>query len=329
MIEPASVIVLGTSKSGKTSYISVLQEAAHFRNECSIIPVSSTSGQPQLPNSLSGAASLFRQGREAILYGHFFEIIRGTNNSTEYIFDLTVQLPDLPSRGWLGTFLPKQSTVSQRFSFRDGPGGWISPDEEAKNDPHLSKMRAAWLNDARAATSLLLCLDATDQAAAGQLFIDLPTLLDELGRGQKIFDRVAIVMTKAEKIPCDKPSAYSELARMDPVSCLLGLMQFGLRNLFNYLRPNAQVACGFASVFGFVRDEWTPNLKILPGSNQEVMRLFTNPNVQDLKRLQVWVPFRVLDPLIFLTCGNLGDMRLVTEAHIAAALSQGPKGKGA
>ena len=73
----------------------------------------------------------------------------------------------------------------------------------------------------------------------------------------------------------------------------------GIRNLLRYLDPAYQpgVHCGWTSVYGFVPGEGSANYD----EQRETLLVYDQA---DPLFWQKWVPFRVLDPFIYLATGE-------------------------
>lgn len=239
------------------------------------------------------------------------EIVRGWraegNNTVEtFRFELTT------TRRRFGLF---PEVVCASFEVVDAAGGIglpvASSYDAGDGDPaHRHSTRARLLEQLRESEGILLCVDAfQEQEEAPIFFRELPTLLAEIDRRPVPFDRVAICLTRCDRLVAHAgDGAEALLASMDPLErAERVLTRHGIQTLKTYLKPTARVAVGFSSVFGFVGGA--------PNHSPEHTRLRTTLD-EESDAIDLWRPYRLLDPFVFLATGNPGTMRAVRASEL-------------
>lgn len=298
-------VIIGPTSSGKTCLVSAL----HLMNAGNVS--TSRSARSHLGAQYDVAAknddtkTLFRRGRETIKEGRF--PIIATAGLTEYRFDLEGR-----TDGWIPSWIltgtaPRLEKQGYSFSLLDGPGEAIfrGSGQVAAGDGGRAERehRETLIEQARKSEGLILCADSSDDARITEFFLNLPEIVEEIGRPAP-FRRVAIVLTKADRYFLEEgPHAQSKAETTSPVERMNEILgDFGRAILLRYLdRGRVKVACGWASVYGFVPNEGTPNYD----PENDRLLVFDPENPQ---WLNLWRPFRVLDPFVFVATGNFLSM---------------------
>lgn len=202
------------------------------------------------------------------------------------------------------------------FRLFDGPGGvevgrYGGSDDRDENRRNL---RQAILEHARKSQGLLLCVDSSDENKANDFFKYLSDLFNGIGKTPLPFRRVVVLLTKADKYfarlalgaPYRDESRAASLAReADPWERARFLLtDYGIGALQQRTSRDAQIVCGWCSVFGFVPGEGVANYD--PWN--ECFR-YEGTGLNRAELLERWRPFRLLDPLIFFATGRPGALK--------------------
>ncbi|HEY1187765.1 MAG TPA: hypothetical protein VGE74_08915 [Gemmata sp.] len=191
------------------------------------------------------------------------------------------------------------------FRMIDGPGGALfataDREEPAEGSDVIAAYRSRLAAQGRASDGLMICLDATDPKCGQTFFLNLPQILHEMATTHLLrASRVALVLTKADRVCEPGPGAQAKLEARNPwdtVDELIGAD--GIQTLLNYLRPEVRpnVHCSWSSVYGFGPEAGAPNF------NRDTNRML-GWEAQGANAFHTWRPFRVLDPFVFLATGR-------------------------
>jgi hypothetical protein len=199
----------------------------------------------------------------------------------------------------------------------DGPGGALFGNlnwgEITEGADVIAAYRRQLVAHARVSDGLMICLDATNETSGQLFFTNLPNILADMATNNVLrFNRVALVLTKADCIGPGGPDALARIKDSDPWDRAIKLLGAdGLPQLLNYLRPEARrnVYCGWSSVYGFVPNDGSPNF------DRESGRMLVW-EVRGSDAMHGWRPFRILDPFVYLANGRPLDMRRVPDRWV-------------
>jgi hypothetical protein len=294
-----NVLIIGSSSAGKTSLLAVCQLATDKAD----VGLRYTRFLPK-NDAMARLAAL---ARETIKSRYL-----PTNSSTgisEYQFDLEIANDSFWTR-----FLDGPSH-KKSFRFVDGPGGALLRSERQREhttgDEHLSNaFRQKLVQDGRDSQALVLCVDSSDESRTADFFIDLPELLSHIAYPEpKLkFQQIVILLTKAEcYFEHFGPRAFAIAQQSNPWERLMRLLTpTTLQALLNMTDPKqSEIVCGWVSAYGFVPQTGYANWD--PKTN----RMRTCLEGQPLHLLNNWFPFRIMDPLVYLTVGEIGALELL------------------
>jgi hypothetical protein len=177
----------------------------------------------------------------------------------------------------------------------DSPGGGafgINP------DPSTRRKVLAQIASARA---ILLCLDATDEEKAHEVFEHLPAVAS----GVLQCERFVVCFTKVDAMFASRARADVSSAFVFARDELLGPAV--LASLQDKLRPDAIVAFGWSSVYGFLKNG-EPNFD----AEQNRLREFGT----GLQQRNAWRPYGVLDPFTFIVADEHRRMKVLRASQL-------------
>ena len=300
------VVIVGPSKSGKTTYLAALQVAAHQR----MGNRTNEGGERWVCNVCDMNTNMRRisnQSRQIVLDGEC--VIPATDETHEYEFQVELSRGRPGRRGLFGLNAIRQGP---RFCAIDGPGGSIFGTATTTLSlpvDQLDKYRKTLVEKARGAQGLLLCVDSTDEDACGDYFLDLPDFLEDIGRPLP-FQRIVILLTKAEKMVLHERDAMMTLFEKSAGKHARHLLVNAIETLKSYLRGRSSIACGWCSTFGFVPGEGTPNYD--PKNDSGNDRLLTvREGMTTRDKIASWEPFRLLDPVVYLATGDQTSLEII------------------
>jgi hypothetical protein len=283
-------LIIGPSDAGKTGLLATLFHAA-MRPE----------SQVRVRPTSKAMENLFDQTQQTVRAGRL--PILSTLNITEYTFVLELEY----KRPW-----PlKNSREAVSFRMWDGPGGSIFRDSNSEEDfdeaVHLD-FRQRLIEALRTADGFLLCVDATRPDRALPMFESLPAIMFETKCDRLPAERVGVCLTKIDALFQERRfDARRHAESQSPRARFNDLVPAATNStLRNYLKPSALVGFNWTSVYGFL-----PNGE--PNYDQPTDGLRINRNQPHSVREVVdkWVPFRVLDPFIFLASGRAGAHEII------------------
>ena len=327
-------IVIGPSKSGKTWLLAALEVAATLNNK------QARSEERERYDVFPDNEEMRELTENARRIGETGELnhIHGTGTVTRY--KLKIREKSRASSGPMSIadhLMPVGSVAPNEqwhpFEIVDGKGGDIfgAADVGARkavsktgDDVQVQSTRTELIDAAKHSSGLIICADVSNAGSAQDFFLRFTGFLGRVAVPNNVlpFDRVAIVLTKADQIVKDEEhNALKTLQGLDPwpyAEKVLG--PTALSDLVRYLRPDARPAiyCGWASVYGFVPNDGCVNYKIEDGV--EKLRVYSkNPNGNGPANPQFindWRPFRLLDPFIFVATGRKMNLQPIPEALI-------------
>ena len=318
-------IMMGPAKSGKTFLLLALGRACYLPTnddlELGFVPEESV-------------AELMEYAVEIITGEKRMEASRKAN---DYSFEIRAKAvtPDILGR-------KKRINAALNLTFSDGPGGALFPeevDQAMKTD--VERWQPKLVADARGATSLIFCVDATAPSLT-LLEKRLPRLIAKMTFQQRMeeteepniwdrlrrrppqisfiqrqclnVDRFLILLTQIDKLcaPHEKPRLMAEM--IDPIEQVketLGLPL--LKMIQSALKPSAKFAVGVTSALGFnpingrpLADQFGVPRKASMEGKDEVYRR--------------WTPFGVRDAIFFISTGRpVGSVRLIKPEDLRAS----------
>lgn len=284
-------LVIGPSEVGKTALVSTLQRAAQMR---------ARGGLAIEVRSLNSATDeLFDKFNQSIQRGEIPH--KASERVTQYAFELKV------SEKVFG-FFPTSTAAEIRML--DGPGAAIFKGEGAGDVDFeaLEKYQSVLREELKTATGLVICASAVDPKLAYTFCKDLPRMFNELRLPKLPMARVAVIVNKIDQWCSQEGLGRGSLERLQRESpmkmarAMLRKQVFGA--LRQFLPDSSQVGFGFASAYGFIEDEGSPNYDANTGGMK--LRLDQGADVLDH-----WEPYKVLDPFVFVTSGRRMGLEVV------------------
>lgn len=311
---PENIMMIGPSRAGKTSLLSVLRLASanclHDNSRVEIDPVN------------DNAKQLFRKARDIVRTGNI--VHEPTYSLLEYVFNLKCDVEKVVVKEVVeeepGPFpwsKPKQVkrtvevkvTVKKDFTLTvlDGKGGSVFGPPDEGDPAEYARQRAEYVNLARKSVALVICMNANDPSTTADFFTDLQQFLDDVRVGSTPcpFERVAIAVTQADRqVEQFGSSALDRLEALDPAQSAAETMGRHARDgLFKALRPQARqmVYAGWTSVYGFIELEGSVNFDATTGQ----MVIFRDDTA---KWVDNWYPYGVVEPFLFACSGRVVKM---------------------
>lgn len=307
-------LIIGPMRSGKTCLLATLETAAVLANADRPGTYSVFSENKQMQD--------MRQRALRDMYEQGGIHLPPSDNTTTYEATLTCPTPPpAPAGRWprLGAAPPPPVPMSHRFQLLDGPGEALFGDEQdwkTGDTTAVGQYREQLIQQGKVSRGLIICVDADDRKMGGLFFLHLTPMLEQMSSNHRLpFDRVAVVLTKADQVvSADGYAARERLEAKNVWDQLVSVIGRGsIPNLMRYLKDDArtQVCCGWSSVYGFVPDDGSPNFEI---GKDGVGRLavFEEPDGGFLNK---WEPYRVLDPFVYVATGDKMGMTPITETQ--------------
>jgi hypothetical protein len=226
-----------------------------------------------------------------------------TSAISDYRFALEASYRGFLTRTFFG------DTQRVEFEIVDGPGGALLPNHEPSADNLApacdDRMFLELIERVQKAEAMILCVDATDEQASSAFFISLVKILSAVPGGRLPCRHLLILLTKAERHFAGFGARAEEMARStDPWPHVLRMMtKTGLGNLLQAVsRRRAVVASAWVSAHGFLPDG-QPNMDASGGR----LRAVSGTDAA-LRYWQLWRPFQLLDPLVYLTTREPGNL---------------------
>ena len=299
------VLMIGPASAGKTCYLSALEHAAH-RTFLEASPF-----RCRLHKQNDGLRDLCLRGRQIIREGRLDQKIDASTSVSDYSFEFVCQ-PNPDDGGWsqFKRLLFGAQERQMQFHFLDGPGGALLPTRRGLDDDgdenQYESFRENLIAHARRAQALIVCADAYNLQLAAAFFEHLPKLLGQIAsEGCLPFRRVVVLLTKAEMLVVQEGrGALEKLVSYSAWHHARQLLSTSLGSLLAHLDDSTEMACGWASAYGFIDGEGSANYDPQTGG----LRTF-DPNYPQMLT-EGWRPLRVLDPLIYLTTGAHNSMQV-------------------
>ena len=315
-------LIIGPTKAGKTALLSILDLATTNPDEDLPFTLQVANPSPEM-------AELMREARETINNDGRFPLA-ATEKLTKFTFDLVVRsnlateyLPSWISSnmwGWLRRRFNTERVVS--FTWWDGPGGTLFPEEDQGVDYTVhQQFRDQLISELRQADGFILCVDATRGSSARAIFKHLPGIMHDTGLRTLPCKRVVACMTKVDAFFVDQGrNAQHAAQQVSPKTRSDQLLTMhGKGTLRNFCDPTARIAFGWSSAYGFL-ETGEPNYDELNNSLRSYFPSKPNQDPDlgdgDRKVIESWVPFRVLDPFIFLATGRQGTLEVYLAEEI-------------
>lgn len=295
-------LIIGPTKSGKTGLLATLAQASWSYE----LTEEGTSVRVLRPNPAMSALADLAQGtiREGMLP------MSATNEVIEYEFTLHVQRRKVAFLPW-----PTQETEG-RFSLWDGPGGALFPNPTAGGASfdivEYRRFRDALVESLTRASGLMLCLDSTDNTRALEMFEALPGIMRDTGLATLPCKRVAVCLTKVDSRFADKGTeARATAERESPQACCRSLLPSVIFRVLSTFCADAQFGFGWTSVYGFTPDG-SPNYD---EANQRLAQWELTAAGANAA-IERWVPFRVIDPFLWLATGTARDLEVYAAGEL-------------
>jgi len=260
----------------------------------------------------SGKTQLIRSLKVALSSGSpVVDEIIARNEETQSLFDKGTATPDNPNpaatgglqKYWFDVSLglgegPEptgRSRLISSFLVTDSPGGFLFADSSLPDFD--SRSRDNVIKELASVHGLVLCFDANNDANT-HIFSSTLQRVYTAVRGGRTLERLAICLTKAEKhVKTKGPHARDGLKDPRPrLSEIVGRQ--GVTELRNLQKPELGVEVGIAwvSTFGF-RDDGSANCT-------DDDRLASGSGSPASKAIDLWRPYQVIDPIVFLAAGD-------------------------
>ena len=292
-------VIIGPTKSGKTSLLGILQLAT-----------AKVAEQPARSLRILPAS---RDMVELIEFSNALENLGqlpGTLGIKRYVFDYEVTHKNRDR-------MFKQN-VRTRFSMIDSPGGALLGDRKTWTNPEgMEEARAELVSDLKTAKYIMLCADSTDDASAAQFIQFLPGALSETGQERLPCEKLVICLTKADKYVVEHQSMTTrdEFAYEDPIKQVNRVIgRETIATLKMYLNDDVEIRAGWASVYGFDPETGRPNYDRETGG----LLIDASTGASYAEILERWQPYRIEEPFIFLTAGLPTNLKKILPlgAHI-------------
>jgi len=312
--EEGQSLIIGPAKSGKTSLLGALHLHARILADASASPVKIIIDEgedgkrfEQLILSLEEAA--LETGR----FG-----APGTGDVSNYRFLLEQTIVQtvvkkvtkpMPWSREKEMTESKEETKTYPFCLFDGPGGDLfGKPAEAKPDQE----RQAMLRElGKNSPGLIMCVDPNDGPQLRLLFTQLWRVLQALAERRHVeLKRFAIVLTKADKyFARENVDARRQAEETNPWEVLRKLLpRAAWGPIRQHLDPRRiTIACGWASAYGFIPNDGSANYITDQRFADGRLRVFNEEKPEETN-WDLWEPFRVLDPFLFVATGRLGAM---------------------
>ena len=321
-----NIMMIGPSKAGKTTLLSVLRlaSARRLKNNArvNIRPVNQEARQLFSRATNIAETGAIRHPPNVSAEKYEFELICDVEVEVKVPHFETIPAMAfgmIPARTIDKSYFERQ-TQSKTFTLTvmDGKGGDIfgEPGDDDLEDPgERERRRADLVRMAAQSSALIICVNANDPKSTRHFFTGLQTFLDDVHSGgvRTPFDRIAIALTQADRlVEGFGSSAQTTLEGRDPAreaSSTLGY--FATHALFQALDPPARkrVYAGWVSVYGFIPKEGSVNYD----STQDRITIFRPDNA---RWTDDWIPYGVLEPFFFACTGEseVVGLKQVTES---------------
>jgi GTPase SAR1 family protein len=279
-----SVLMIGPSNSGKTTFLSALTLAAAQANQDRF-------------NGHGRGKRILRPQSEAMIRLHEAAALaigegrlpgKATEDVTAYQFNFEAEYPTALSKVFFG-----HSQILD-FSMIDTPGGALLPNEMSGIDPMRHEVAQVGKN----AEAVVLCIDSTDNKTASIFLQFMPRMLQLFADNEFQHRRIIILLTKADEyFRKYEYNAHKMAKEKSPWPRALELLTplGGKQLLDSAASSRVQFLCGWVSAYGFLPDG-------RPNFDPEHHRMIGLPELEGPARyIQSWRPFQVLDPLVFLS----------------------------
>ncbi len=317
-----NIMMIGPSKAGKTTLLSVLRMASARRLK--------NAGRVQIRPVNEEANQLFERTLDIAETG---AIAHPANvSATKYLFELTCEVErrvrvenyDTAPGKWPWSepiridrsyFETKKEFKSFTLNVLDGKGGDIfGKPGELDDRSEYDRRRAELVNMAAQSSALIICVNASDQKSTRLFFTGLQRFLDEVhASGVKTpFNRVAIALTQADRKVEEFGSSAQKILEedLDPADAAAETFgYYATHGLFQALDPPARdlVYASWVSVYGFIPREGSVNYD----STHDRIAIF---RPDDARWTDEWIPYGVIEPFLFACTGEVIGLKKVREA---------------
>jgi hypothetical protein len=212
-----------------------------------------------------------------------------------------------------------QKNFHTRFSMIDSPGEALLGDRKDWTNPvEMEKARVELLSELKTANFIVLCADSTDSASIIQFIRFLPRALSETGLRRLPCEKLVICLTKADKYVVEHPNltTLDQFIYEDPKQCVDRVIGTEALSMLRwYLREDAEIRAGWASVYGFDPETGRANYDGVT----EGLLIDASTGATPATILQRWQPFRIVESFVFLTAGISMNLKEIPPlgAHLA------------
>ena len=287
-----SKLILGPTKSGKTSLLACLDLAVSARDP---------NAEPKLDVRPwnQDTTDLFHLARNTMRSGRI--PIAGTAELRRYEFLLTLR-----RKKDFVLFKGREEETDYTFTMPDAPGGALFSAQPADDldMQMLTRFRSEQIDLLKVADGLIICLDPTDRDVALSFFIDLPKFLAETGQRRLPVSRVVVVLTKADKIVSRHGrNAFRELARLSAREFGQKILtQHGMNALRTFLPRETRIGFCWTSIYGFL-DTGETNYDVTGDCLLYHPESAPGKAISAAEAISRWRPFQIFDPFLFAGTG--------------------------
>ncbi len=286
--------IIGPSNAGKTALISCLDFSSKKFEGKGAISVKFSAKTKEMANLTALATKTIKKGQLPI---------SGTTQTNHYSFQTEVTYRSLSSSMF-------ERTKTKVFHLIDGPGGALFPaqyeeslmapqENEGYQDDEYRSQLIALLRKAR---GIVFCLDSCDKNKVEVIGHNMPKILQEIGVNPLPCKYLIFCFTKVDAlVDHHRGSAYSSICEKKAAEhCRSVMGTAAFQSLLQVLSRDAKVAACWASVYGFNEKEGFANYD----KNKEGLRVDSDLEVSEAEIEDLWKPFRLEDPFIYLTLGD-------------------------
>lgn len=291
--EPERYVIIGPTKAGKTVLVAALYHATlKFEGEQlpygqEVIEVQMLPKSEEMKNLIEQAADIFVTGQMPVI---------GTQDLYRYRFEYKVRWRDDAN------LLIKEQVRATEFVMLDGPGGALFGGQATEDidDIKMKDFQKELTKEIQRASGIVMCIDSTNEDAAHVLFKRLPLILIEAAQlGEFNCTKLVVCLTKADDyFATHAERALYQLKRASATERAVALMaRPTYRALRQHLSPNLKAYAGWTSVYGYL-----DNGQVNFDKSADALRI-RPPDHTAAKSIELWQPFRVIDPFVFLCSG--------------------------
>ena len=301
---PGSSMIIGPVKSGKTTFIGAIQQACLLSHPEDFYRLLWRHSKLEQRNQDPQRLSL-----NELLKRLTLQVIKGPNAKKHESLGATSQFAqynfNIEGRSKEASSLQSRKIFDLEFSFFDTPGELMFPLDE-QEWRSSEEQRDLLMKTAKNCKMLILCFDITLRSIE-VLAIRLPEILQQLQNDIGIINplRVLIILNKVDVLAYNHRADYPSLTpleiaqRIKPIKeakWCLGVKN--LRQIKNYLAPNAEMTVALISTTGFQPNGY-------PVLNDKGKTLIYSKNVRGDEIMEHWRPYGIYEVLVYLATGKI------------------------